>query len=164
MWSFLEFYTTRHGGWPPLNVLVYNLLLMTCWFYTLLRGGAPERLGATILLIFSWLTVAAIRHATKFQFLETGVLVVDLFCLAAFVILALRADRFWPLWVAALQVLGVAVHGIKLAEPALIPRTYAFMLAIWSYPMILLMIIGTWRHRTRLIRFGADQSWSQASK
>ena len=160
MWDFLVFYTTPHAGWPPLNFLVYNLLLAVCWTYAVIRGGHPEWLGATILAIFSVLTAVAIPDATSFRFLESGALVVDLLCLAAFVMLALRADRFWPLWVAALQLLGVASHGVKLSEPDLMPRTYAFMLAIWSYPMIFLMIIGTSRHQARLRKFGSDRSWS----
>ena len=108
MWYFLDFYTTPQAGWPPPNVVVYNLLLMTCWIYTILRGGAPERLGTTILAISSRLTVAAIPAGPDSNSSRSGALVVDLLCLAAFVILALRADRFWPLWVAALQLLGVA--------------------------------------------------------
>jgi hypothetical protein len=164
MWDFLVFYTTPHAGWPPPNVIVYKLLLVTCWIYSILRGGPPERLGTTMLAIFSLLTAAAIPDKSRFQFLESGALVVDLLCLAAFVMLALRADRFWPLWVAALQLLGVASHGVKFLEPDLIPRTYAFMLAIWSYPMIFLMIIGTARHQARLRKFGSDRSWSPRRK
>lgn len=160
MRSFLDFYTASHAGWPPTNILVYYLLLVACWAYAVIRGGQPERLGASFLAIFSVLTAAAIPDATRFRFLEIGALVVDLLCLAAFVMLALRADRFWPLWVAALQLLGVASHGVKFSEPDLIPTTYSFMLSIWSYPMILLMIIGTWRHQRRLARYGVDRSWS----
>jgi hypothetical protein len=160
MRAFLEFYTTPNGDWPPLNTLVYGLLLAICWTYALMRGGAPERLGATNLALGSVLTAAAIPGPAGFRTLQSTVLIIDLLCLAAFVILALRADRFWPFWVAALQLLGVAAHGIKFSEPTLIPRTYGFMLAIWSYPMIFLMIAGTFRHQSRLRKFGSDESWS----
>jgi hypothetical protein len=161
MRSLLDFYTMARPGWPPLNIVVYQLLLLACWAYALLRGGAPEKVGTTILVIGSYLTMAAasVFH-TRFRSLETGILIVDLFCVAAFLALALRAERFWPLWVAAFQIVGTAGHGARLVDPDIVGRTYAFMLAIWSYPMILLMLIGTWRHRRRLARFGVDKSWS----
>ena len=63
-------------------------------------------------------------------------------CLAAFLILALRAERYWPLWVAALQVIGTAGYFVKLADPDVIRRAYAFALAFWSYPMLLLIALG----------------------
>lgn len=164
MRTFLYFYTVPHAGWPPPNIIVYNLLMATCWIYAMVRGGAPERLGATILVTFSLLTAAAIPNNASFHFLESGALTVDLLCLIAFIVLALRSDRFWPLWVAALQLLGVASHGVKFSEPDLIPTTYAFMLSVWSYPMIAIMIAGTARHRARLRKFGSDAAWSPARK
>lgn len=161
MRSLLDFYTIARPGWPPMNLVVYQVLLLACWGYALRRGGVPEKIGATILVVGSYLTVAVLSGpAVSFQSVELGVLIVDLLCLVAFTALALRADRFWPLWVAAMQILGTTAHTVRFVDPEIIGRTYAFMLAIWSYPMIFLMIIGTWRHRQRLARFGVDQSWS----
>jgi hypothetical protein len=160
MRAFLDFYTMRIPGGLPLNILVYHFLLLTCWGYSLWRGGAPERIGATILLIGSILTKAAFSAPVgHLKSMEVGVFIVDIVTLAAFLGLALGAERFWPLWVAALQIIGTAAHLVKLLDPELFWRTYAFMLAIWAYPMILLMIAGTWRHRRRLRRFGFDKSW-----
>ena len=161
MRSLLDFYTIARPGWPPMNIVVYHFLLLACWAYALRRGGAPEKIGATILVVGSLLTSAAASgFPARFRSVEGGILIVDLICVVAFLALALRADRFWPLWVAALQIMGTAVHAAKFVDPAIVGRTYAFMLAIWSYPMILLMITGTWRHQQRLVRFGIDKSWS----
>lgn len=172
MRSLLDFYTAAQPSSPAMNVIVYQILLLACWAYALRRGGTPEKIGATILVIGSYLSYAAFRaHAAfpltqspgrdiSFQSVEFGVLTIDVLCSIAFLALALRADRFWPMWVAALQVLGTASHAVKYIDPEILGRTYAFMLAVWSYPMILLMVIGTWRHRRRLTRFNADRSWS----
>lgn len=164
MKTFLDLYTmTRIGGMPP-NTLVYTSLLMLCWVYALWRGGTPERIGATILVVGSFLTAAAIDDGRgRFQGVEVGVVVIDILCSLAFVALALRADRFWPLWLAALQVGGTAGHAVKFIDPHIIPRAYAFMLAAWAYPMLVLLFAGTWRHRRRLARFGFDKSWSPAT-
>jgi hypothetical protein len=93
---------------------------------------------------------------------EIGVFIVDAVCLVAFLVLALRANRFWPLWVAGLQLIGTAGHAVKLADPEIIRRAYQIVLVFWSYPMLLLIVLGTWRHQQRLARFGVDRSWSSS--
>jgi hypothetical protein len=72
--------------------------------------------------------------------------------------LALRAERFWTLWIAALQIIGTAGHAVKFVDPEIIQRVYAFILAVWAYPVLLLLVIGTRRHQKRLSRFGSDES------
>jgi cytochrome c-type biogenesis protein CcmH/NrfF len=59
--------------------------------------------------------------------------------------------------------IGTAGHTVKLVDPVVIPRAYAFVLALWSYPMLLLLVAGTWNHQRRLARFGVDKSWSSSS-
>jgi hypothetical protein len=164
MRDLLHFYTAEHLGSLALNVVVYQLLLIACWVYALARGGAPEKIGATILAIGTYLTIVALSVAgSRFQSVELSVLIIDVISALAFVFLASHADRFWPLWVAALQVLGTAAHAVRFVDPDIAGPTYGFMLAVWSYPMIALIVIGTRRHRARLTRLGADLAWSADS-
>ncbi len=143
---------------------LYYVLLVSCWLYAHLKGGLPERAGATILAIGSTLTMVAVSSFDRrYVSLEFGVFLVDVATLLAFLMLALRAERYWPLWVAAFQVIGLAGHGVKLMDPDVIRRAYAFAMQFWGYPMLLLITLGTWRHQQRLARFGADRSWSSSS-
>jgi hypothetical protein len=147
-----------------INTVVYVTFLVACSTYAFLRGAAPERIGATIIAIGSVLTFVAMpTSATSYRGIHVDVVVIDAVCLVAFLILALRAERYWPLWVAALQVIGIAGHPIRMADPDLIRRAYAFALAFWSYPMLALIALGTWRHQRRLAAFGVDRSWSSSS-
>jgi hypothetical protein len=147
-----------------LNSLVFAVLLAGCCGYAFLYGGPPERVGAAILAVGSILTLVAVSaRGMRFHSVEGGVFLVDVAALFAFLILALYSERFWPLWVTALQAIGVAGHAVKLADPGVIWRIYAFVLAFWSYPMLLLIVIGTWNHHRRVVRFGADRSWSSFS-
>jgi hypothetical protein len=147
-----------------LPVPVYYALLLLCWGYALLRGGAPERIAATIVLVGSLLTLAAVSNlAGSYASVETGVFLVDAATLVAFLILALRAERFWPIWLTALQLLGTTGHAIKLVDPDIIPRAYAFAAIFWSYLMLPLLALGTWRHQRRVALYGADKSWSTFS-
>jgi hypothetical protein len=146
------------------SIPFYYALLLLCWAYSFLRGGAPERIGTTILLIGSLLTLATISaQGANYRSVELGVFLVDLATLVAFAALALRAERFWPAWIAALQLLGTSGHVIKFVDPGLLPRAYAVAAIFWSYPMLLLLVLGTYRHRRRLQRFGSDPSWSSFS-
>src|SRR5687767_1986198 len=102
-----------------LPVQIYYAILLPCCLYALLRGGEPERIGAAIFAIASILTTVALSApSSRYQWVEVGALAVDVAMLVAVVALALRANRFWPLWVAALQAIGTAGHAVKLADPA----------------------------------------------
>lgn len=143
---------------------LYYVLTVLCWMYALLRGGLPERIGASILTIGSIFTVAAISGwPVRYGSLEVGVLIVDIAALIGFLALALRAERYWPLWLVALQIVGTAAHAVRMADPGVIWRAYAFAMQFWGYPMLLLIALGTWRHQQRLARFGVDRSWSSFS-
>ncbi len=130
--------------------LIFLVLLLSVLGYALARGGRTERLGALILFVGSLLSYAALSPAAKrWADVELSVLAVDLAILVAFVILALKSDRYWPIWIASLQLIGVLAHFAKLAEPAMMRTGYAFILAVWSYPMLALIAAGTWRHDRR---------------
>jgi len=147
----------------PINTLAYLSLLIACCGFAYLRGGAPERIGAAIMAIGSFLTVAALSTlAERYRSVELGVFLVDVATLFALLVLALRANRYWPLWVAALQLVATTAHAVKLVDPEVIRRAYAFALVFWSYPILLLIMLGTWRHQQRLAKFGVDRSWSSS--
>jgi hypothetical protein len=147
-----------------LNNLAYAVVLFGGCFYVGLRGGAPERIGAAILIVGSLLTYAALSStATIYRSLEVGVFLVDVATLLGFVALALRADRLWPLCITALQLVGTAGHAVKLVDPQVIPYAYAFALRFWGYPMVIILLVGTWNHQKRLARNGVDRSWSTFS-
>lgn len=142
----------------------YYGILLVCCAYVAARGGAPEKLGAAIIFIGSALSTAALSSpAARFTSMEIGVFFVDVAAFVALLVLALRAERFWPLWVAALQLIATAAHAVKLVDPDLIRSAYAIIMGLWTYLVLLIIVLGTWNHRRRLRRFGADRSWSSSS-
>jgi hypothetical protein len=136
------------GGKP------YFILMVLCWTYATLKGGLPERMGATILALGSALTVGiAPSWARHVGSVEIGILFVDIACMAAFAALALRADRFWPIWVSAFVGVGALGHLARWFDgPEISTRIYAMSLAIWSYPILALIAIGTLNNQRRLAR------------
>jgi hypothetical protein len=143
---------------------LFLVLLIACCIYAFARGAAPERTGMAIYAAGSVLTYVAVSAPPiRFKGVEVGVFIVDVCVFLGFVVLALRANRFWPIWVSALQGLGVLGSLAMMLHPHVIPWAYAVVLSIWSYPILLLVAIGTHRHHRRLIRNGADPSWTRSS-
>jgi len=141
--------------------LYFDTLLLVCCGFAWWRGGAPEKIAATILFAGVVLThFAYTGWSRRWTSVEHGVFAVDVAVLIAFLALALVAERFWVLWMTAFHLIGTTGHLVKLADASLIPWGYAFMIAGPSYPICLLIAFGTWRHRQRLARNGADASWS----
>ena len=143
---------------------LFLAILVATVLYALRRGGAPERWGAAIVIAGYALTLLLQRtYHERFGSLALGVLLVDIAVLAAFFILSLKANRFWPIWMTGFQAVSVMVHAAMAISPGVIPWAYAFGLAMWSYPILIMLAGATWRHRQRVLARGADPSWSGSS-
>lgn len=144
------------------RILLFDALLLATCAYALWRGGAPERIAAGAMVVAYLGTLASYGPlASRFAQVETGVLIVDTVLLIVLVTVALKADRAWPMALAALQLDSVGVHLTRVLDLQMIRVTYALMLAMWSYPMLLLLAVGTWRHCRRSGRGGGDLAWSR---
>lgn len=146
------------------NVAIYLILLVATCSYALGRGGPPERIAAAIILaavLLSGLVASSYRGA--FAQREVGIFLVDLVMFGAATLLALRAERFWPLCLAALLGLGVQLQLLSWLAPESGRQVYKVLHALNAYPVLLVLAMGTWRHRGRLAVTGADTSWSSFS-
>ena len=83
-------------------------------------------------------------------------MLVDLSVLAAFTAVALRSKRFWPLWTAGLQLTTSLGHALKGVKHDLLPQAYGASLQFWSYPILLILAVGTYRAHQRVRR---DRNW-----
>lgn len=129
--------------------IYWSILVLIC-AYALWRGRKDERVaGATCLLasLVQLLVVSPTAH--RYNGVEFGVLSVDLGVLAIFVAIALQSSRFWPLWAAGLQLTTILGHVLKAMELHLLPLAYAGALRFWSYPILLILAVGTWRSHQR---------------
>ena len=129
--------------------IFWALLIITCG-YALWRGRKYEQLSA---LVFIAATIASVLARTSGQeryfAVERSDLIIDTLVLAAMVAIALRSDRFWPLWVAGLQLTISLSHVLKAIQPDLLPLAYAAAERFWSYPTLIILFIGAWRQHRR---------------
>ena len=127
----------------------WALLALTCG-YALWRGRKYEQLSAIIFISASVVSVLA-RSPVQQRYLgvEVSDLFIDSFVLVSMLVIALRSDRFWPLWVAGLQLTISMSHLLKAIQPDLLPLAYAAAERFWSYPTLIILFIGAWRQHKR---------------
>lgn len=142
-------------------ILFLGLWLGVCG-YALWRGGQPERLVAGMFLI-AFPLGSFINAKLRSEGIQWGSLSVDLALLVLLLMIALRANRYWPMGIVAMQLLQVMGHLLKLADPTMLPLLYWLSSVVWAYPMLILLLLGAVRHRNRVRRLGPEPSWSNSS-
>ncbi|MGE7206364.1 hypothetical protein ACQKJZ_11865 [Sphingomonas sp. NPDC019816] len=143
------------------HIYVFNLLQSLVCLYALALGGWPERSIAIILLAASVATLLLpFDPATSFRSVEKLELIIDLGLMGGLIVVALLANRFWPLWLAALHLLAIGIHGVRGFDTAMVPWMYAAAGGKLAYPMIGLLAAGVLRHRMRVARYGRDPDWT----
>ncbi len=104
-----------------------------------IRGGAPERWGAAVLLI-SWFVTPLVDNHHGFR---TGIFIVDVITLFAFGALSFWSRRLWLVLATAMQLATVATHIAALVAPGILGRPYIIVLGIWgAWGLLLAMLIG----------------------
>jgi len=145
-----------------MRVAIFSALLLFAALFAVWRGGAPERIvGIALTLAFGVSVGVQQPLASRFVSVEWGIFVADLALLFVLLAVALHADRFWTLWLVAFHALGTGGHLVRGLDHGIAPIAYAILLASWSYPMVLLLVIGTARHAERKRRLGRDRDWSR---
>jgi hypothetical protein len=132
------------------RILIYASLLFGVCAYAFWRGRAEERWAAAVCLLASLISVALLGPVQlRYSGIEIGVLAVDMVTFAAFTWIALRSERFWPLWIAGIQLTTSMGHLLKAVDADLVPIAYAAALRLWSYPILIILAVGTWRSHKR---------------
>src|SRR5688500_566272 len=95
----------------------------------------------------------------SFAEVDPAHLVLDGAELAAITWLALRANRVWPLWAAAAQLITVSGHIAVMVEPVSVRRAYWAVRELPGYVQLLALACGAAFHARRVRRIGCYRSW-----
>lgn len=143
-----------------IRVLAFNIVLLAVAAYAWRRGGGPERWTAAMFVIAGALTyLAPVIPGLTFVRLQWERVAVDMLLLCGLLAIVAVADRFWPMWCTAVHLLTVATHGVRAYDPAVLPIVYTRVSAWLAYPMLAILVAGTWRHARRA-RGGPDVDWT----
>ena len=100
-------------------VILYLVVSLVALALGWLKGGHPERLGVVFWLA-GWM-LAVLLNDVRIGDLRWAVALCDLASLAAFLWLALRFERWWPLGVSACLILMLVVHLSAVLIPEMTP-------------------------------------------
>ena len=144
------------------NIIVFNLILAATCGYALVVGGAPERAAALVFVTAA--VVTFLIPNDDYQSVASAVLLIDFCTFVAMTAIALKANRFWPLYESSLLLITLAVHGVKAYQPTFAYWMYHGAVGKMAYPTLILLVVGVLRHRRRVAAYGADRDWSHSQK
>ena len=144
-----------------MHVTLFWMLLCCTIGTAALTGGGPERwtagmFGTAAVLSFFF----AEPQAHRYSFVEPGIAMIDVALLAGLTIVLLKADRFWPIAMFAVQGATVLAHVVKMMDETIVRQAYAISIAAPSYLTLAILLGAILRHRARLRSHGSDRDWS----
>jgi hypothetical protein len=146
---------------------IANLVMMFLFGAAALRwGAAPERICVAIL---GFVTLAdpvyhlLAGHGAIYGSVDLGHLTFDLMMAAGFIAVALWANRIYPLWLAAFQLVSVIGHFSRELTSSFPKLAYGLMIYGPFYIILPILGFGIWRHARRRRRHGPYPSWRSSS-
>jgi hypothetical protein len=128
--------------------LIGILLAMLACGYAIVCGGKPERVAGALILV-DWIASPLLASGDAFHHTQLAIFMMDSVLTLVLLFIAMSSKRFWPLWVAAFQVLEVLIHIAMLVDHGVRPRAYFIGIEISSYLILLALAIGTWSEAPR---------------
>lgn len=143
-----------------IHFLAFTTAFLACFVYAFVAGGRPERLAmlAQLVAFVSGLLVISFQWAHWSRF-PIGVALTDLALAMALTALALKANRLWPIVLAGMQLATMFAHVARLLSFPLPTAGYAIFVQLWGWPMLFVTAVGTYNHRARTLKFGAEPDW-----
>jgi hypothetical protein len=132
-----------------LAVTVVAVALLTLAAFR--RGGGPEKSAAIVfaLSLAVGILLRSVRGPAGFRQFDSAQFLIEVAVLAAVLAIALRANRWWPIWVSSFQLLIVATHLAKLAEIKGLAGAYWLMTTVPTYCQYALLLGGLRNHSLR---------------
>ena len=156
MWT--EIWQTRL---PIYYSVVVLLQLIALW-----RGAGPERCVAGVnlgMVVLDRLYHLAAGAPVHFANIDPGHLVIDLAAFAALAAIALKANRFYPICLAAIQLLAVTSHVVRAINPAIGWLAYAILIIAPSYLLTAVFGAGVGWHLLHRRKRAGTPSWLTSS-
>src|SRR5688500_6038706 len=114
-----------------MNGKIQIVLLLIAFGSAVRWAGWPERIAALLMLgshaldrYYHW----AIGGQGSYHQVDLGHLAIDLYLLAGFLAIALKADRQWTLWAAGAQIVALLSHPVRLVSGEVAELAYAVMI------------------------------------
>ena len=140
-----------------MRVEIYLGLMILATGSAILLGTLGEKwVGATV-LAGNLLTIVLERLAVEgFATFVIGYLALDAVLAAALCLIAVRYPSWVAICVAAFQINGTLGHLVRLLVTETIPFSYAFLLKVWAWPMVLALLASRLLPSMRAVMLAKD--------
>lgn len=143
----------------PTHVAVFYGLLTVAALLAFAIGGRPEKQVAVMLIAATAASkFVAWQPLAHFGRFEPLLFAIDLLLLAGLGHVAMRSDRYWPIWLTVLHTYSLVAHLARLLIPATALAAYLANSALMADPGLVLLMVGSWRHHRRQKRLVAYSS------
>jgi len=158
-------------SWPVILWHLKSHIQAACYvllfLYSIARkAAAPERILSGLLC--AMVAADRIYHAVSpvpilWGHTDLAHLGIDAAMLACTCAVALYANRVYPLWIGAAQIIAVSGHAYRLALSQINEFAYDMMVMLPSYIQLVAMTLGLAFHMSRRRRLGSYPSWRRLS-
>lgn len=130
-----------------LSSLLYACVLLIALSLAMGRGSEAERHVGIVLLAGNLGTLLAIGldSVAGFTFVSMTYLTVDVLASVALCFIACRRPSWMAILIASFQINGTLAHIVKLLAPETLDLSYAILLRIWGWPMVLTLLCAHWK-------------------
>ncbi|WP_225009343.1 hypothetical protein [Novosphingobium percolationis] len=132
-------------------LILFWLMLLGNFAVAALFGTRIERAFATMLVVISIVMLAISVVVPPPLWARAGT-ASDWAILVVAWFLALRSDRYWPIWFAAMQSLAIITSTMAAMVTGVPHVVFSNLAAVWALPALLVMSAGTlsdWSARRR---------------
>ena len=105
------------------------------------RGDWPERLAAGG-MIAAWVATSLFQNGVQMWGPQSGVMIIDSALLAVLVFIALKSDRWWPMWACGFHAMSVVLHLTVIIDPKVWGRAYFVAIGAFSYLALAALFFG----------------------
>jgi hypothetical protein len=112
------------------------------------RGRWPERIGAMAMII-AWIASAALHDASQLRGPQSVIMAIDIMLFLVLLAIALKSDRWWPMWACAFHGLSVVLALAMLADPRVWSRAGFIASGVFSYLTMLALFLGALARKPR---------------
>lgn len=150
----------------PYRFVVQMALFVIVAVWATRKGGGPERACAWIfvgMFVADRLYHALVTPAFELESVDYWHFTLDIAVLAMIVPIALRANRLYPMVLAAFQLIAVNAHIARDAFVQITSFAYSVMYVMPSYAQLLVLACGVWAHVRRTERCGPYRDWRQTA-
>lgn len=122
--------------------LLFWLLASVCCGFAAVYGDRSGREVAFAVMAGIAATFVVTGDDSKWMAPHLMAAAVDTLLFLALGWIALRADRWFPIWLAGLQLATVISHLGSIFAPAFAPKVYFVLQSVWAIPMFAALVIG----------------------